>query len=215
MQFLQNRPKTEDENAVDFINTWFEKHDIDRYKFMACIIAVMDQKTKKKNTIVLRGGSNAGKSLMVKLIMGDYPVARLGRQRDMDGFHWQPMLEKLACVFEELRIYSTTVDEFKQVLGGEVLDINVKNCAHQPLTRRPVIATSNHPIYANLGHVDAVAIQNRCYEFVVKDIVIGGPKLPFSLVRLTPEHFAHWFYLLDHEHIANYVHALELSDDAI
>jgi len=120
-EFLLTGESSDDNEAseaIQFFNTWFQVHDIVPERFLATIYAVMDKKTKKRNTIVLRGGSNAGKSLIVKLLLGHYPVARLGRARDMDSFHWMPLLDKPACAYEEMRVYPSVVDEFKCVLGG-------------------------------------------------------------------------------------------------
>lgn len=211
VEHLFNRPHGS--TVQQFFSAWFTAHDINPEWFIACFCAIIDKQTKKRNCFLLRGGSNAGKSLFVKLLLGSYPVARLGRARDLDSFHWMPMLSKPVCVYEEMRLYPPTVDDYKCVLGGEDLDINVKNQSHQTLTRRPVIATSQHDVCSSLSTADTTAIKNRIIEFRVKDIPIGGDLIPSPSKRLTPNDLSAYINTLSLQTIQLHYNGLCNNDD--
>lgn len=77
------------------------------------------------------------------------------------------MLNKSIILCEELYITIATAEDFKSVLGGQVIDIAKKFNEKQLLCRTPIIITSNYSRFGR-GHISSVdenALCLRCYTF--------------------------------------------------
>ena len=66
---------------------------------------------------------------------------------------------------EEPRITMSTVDNFKQLLGGEVMEIQVKHKDAQPLQRIPIFVSTNTPIGFWLSNSDQLALASRTITY--------------------------------------------------
>jgi len=179
--------------AKDFFNSWFRLQNIEPITFFACVSLIMDRRLYKKNALLLRGTSNSGKSLMVRLLFQNYPCTFLGRSGETSPFHLQPLLSKPLAIFEETRITPATIDDFKMVFGGESLDVDVKGSDHETLTRRPCILTCNQPLASTCAEEDVVALSNRIITFVCDTPLTK--QLPFELTQ------AHLVYFLNESNI--------------
>ncbi len=169
-------------DAHEFFKTWFEMQRIEPVMFFACICLIADKKLHKKNALLLKGVSNSGKSLMLRLLFETYPVALLGRSGETSSFHLQPLLDHPIAIFEESRITPGTIDDMKLVFGGETLDINVKGSAHETLSRRPCFLSCNHSLTTMCTGEDIVALQNRMIVFHCG--VSLCTQLPFTLTQV-------------------------------
>lgn len=105
------------------ISRWFNDQDIDIWKFVEGTIPIFDKSRKKKNTVVLHGEKNSGKTL----------------------------IDKRSMLIEELVIGPTQTEEMKSVMGGEPVMIQVK-CKNQAyLDRTPVVITCNTFPWCSVG----------------------------------------------------------------
>ena len=124
---------------------------------------------------MLQGPSNTGKSLLAKLIVSGYNYATVARSTESNNFIFQNLLGKTAALMEEPFITKATVNDFKQLLGGERMEIGIKHRDREWLERVPIICTTNDVQLADrCNSVDCQAIQNRCiYYRLFKTIKYG------------------------------------------
>lgn len=127
---------------------------------------IMEQRHNKINTLVLQGASNTGKSLLAKLIVGGYNVGTVARTTESNNFIFQNLLGKTVGLMEEPFITKMTVNDFKQLLGGERMEIGVKHRDREWLDRLPIICTTNDIQLADrCNSIDCQAINNRCIYY--------------------------------------------------
>ena len=180
-------PEHEAKQSRLFFDRWFEAQNISPIDFFASVILIGDKLLHKYNALLLRGCSNSGKSLLMRLIVQGYPIALIGRSGETSSFYLQPLLKKTAALFEEARITPATIDDFKLVFGGEDLDINVKGAPHEKLSRRPCFLTCNHSLTTMCSGDDVAALQNRIISFVCRK-----PLYATTRFRLTQAHLLDW-----------------------
>lgn len=163
---------------AEYITEIFEVNDIDMEKFKKDVKMIMEQRHNKINTLVLQGGSNTGKSLIAKLIVGGYNVGTVARTSESNNFIFQNLLGKTVGLMEEPFITKITVNDFKQLLGGERMEIGVKHRDREWLDRVPIICTTNDIQLADrCNSVDCQAINNRCiYYRLSKTIKYGNTR---------------------------------------
>lgn len=152
-----------------------EVNNIDIPQFKKDIKMIMEQGHKKINTLVLQGPSNTGKSLLAKLITGGYNIGTVARSTESNNFIFQNLLGKTVGLMEEPFITKMTVNDFKQLLGGERMEIGVKHRDREWLDRLPIICTTNDEQLADrCNSIDCKAINNRCiYYRLFKTIQYG------------------------------------------
>ena len=88
--------------------------------------SIYEKKHKKINTLVLEG------VMLLSLLLGDTHYGFSTHDGDFSAFHLSALLDKNCGLMEEPRITMSTVDNFKQLLGGEEMDIQVKHKDSQP-----------------------------------------------------------------------------------
>lgn len=143
-----------------------EVNNINIEQFKKDVKMIMEQGHKKINTLVLQGQSNTGKSLLAKLIIGGYNVGTVARTTESNNFIFQNLLGKTVGLMEEPFITKMTVNDFKQLLGGERMEIGVKHRDREWLERLPIICTTNDERLADrCNSIDCQAIQNRCIYY--------------------------------------------------
>ncbi|KAF2362101.1 Parvovirus non-structural protein 1 helicase domain [Trinorchestia longiramus] len=125
----------------------FESSRIDVMKFWFDVANVLECKVNKKNTLYLVGTTDAGKTTISKMLSQGFLRAMIGQAGNASQFIFQDIPNKSLIVIEEAIFAINTVDDFKNVLGGETnFAVNVKNKKNQRITvRTPVITTSNRP----------------------------------------------------------------------
>lgn len=74
-------------------------------------------------------------------------------------------MTKPVILISELTIATTEMaEQYKQVFAGETIFVNVKNRNAEILTRKPVILTTNQPIWRHIPQ-ERDAFRNRCFIF--------------------------------------------------
>nr|QTE03880.1 MAG: nonstructural protein 1 [Turdus pallidus Chaphamaparvovirus] len=121
------------------------------------------KKHSKRNTLILQGPSNTGKSSFIKgLLEALGPnVAHICN----GTFPFQGMSKKcMIAVWEEPLLSSTESEKAKQILGGEPTSVAVKFCPPAHVDRTPVLITTNHDLWRYCTQ-EKEAIKNRCFIF--------------------------------------------------
>ncbi|KER18445.1 hypothetical protein T265_16052, partial [Opisthorchis viverrini] len=109
-------------------------NNINKRELLACLTSVMNKLCTRKNAFVIEGPTTTGKTLFVKLVAENY---------------------------EEPRITQLTVNDFKELLGGNPFDIHVKHQKDERLDRLPVLITTNNPLTYYVMDADGKAILER------------------------------------------------------
>lgn len=133
--------------------------------FVKSLIDILDKKHTKINAFILEGPTNTGKSLLCNLIIKPYTYGTASRRGDQTNFHMENLLHKSIAVMEEPRITGITVDDFKQLLGGEPFQVDVKYQEKDWLARTPTIITTNEDIGLRLSKLDKDALLSRVFSF--------------------------------------------------
>lgn len=167
----------------EWIVNLLKENNIDIKDFVKKVENIFDKKKDKINGIVLEGPTNTGKSLLCNLLIYPYTYGTASRRGDQTNFHLENLLHKSIAVMEEPRITGITVDDFKQLLGGESFQVDVKYQEKDWLIRTPTIITTNEDIGLRLSKLDREALLSRIYLFNFKrqiksDTILGHIPLP-------------------------------------
>jgi hypothetical protein len=89
----------------------------------------------------------------------------IGSHITSKDFAFQECVTKPIIVISELTIATQeTAEQYKQVLAGETIFVNIKNRSAELLTRKPVILTTNMPIWRHIP-TERDAFKNRVFLF--------------------------------------------------
>ena len=127
--------------------------------------ARLTKKTEKKNTFVLYGPSNTGKSSFIRPLL---QLLVYGEVTNSNSFMWQHCINKDILLWEEPLIGSSEIDKCKLVFEGTSTDVAIKFKEPARLYRTPVFITTNHTLWRFCDNERAV-FENRCtiYTFAV------------------------------------------------
>lgn len=145
----------------------FTNNKIDVNDFVRDVANVLLCKHFKKNCLRIWGGSDSGKTLIANMITKPFITCYLNNHGSENEFYLSNMLNKSIIMCEELYITPATAEDFKSVLGGQMIDTDKKFHDKQLLSRTPVIVTSNYDKFGrgHLARIDEDALSNRCYTY--------------------------------------------------
>ncbi len=129
------------------------------------------QEDKKKNTILLYGASNAGKSYIGKLLEGlTTSVGRVNGNQSNPTFVFQSCVGVRIIIIEETRIQGGMEDTFKGVCGGDAVKVGKKHCPEDvEILPTPVMWTANSNVIKELARSeDRDAFENRITSYEMK-----------------------------------------------
>ncbi len=153
--------------TLNLLNTWCQHYGESLFLFLAHCYLILAKKLNKRNCLPLEGVSNAGKTFWMECMLkpiNDF-VGRILSNEDKFRYGYLQGMAVARC--EELGLLTkATVDDFKQIAGGQTFQANVKHNAPVMVDRIPMIVTTNHPLW-RLIPADKDAILNRCimYKF--------------------------------------------------
>ena len=113
----------------------------------------------KKNTMILYGPSNTGKSCFIRPFMSLY---RFGEITNSNSFMYQNCIDKDLILWEEPLIGNSELEKFKLVSEGSPTEVSIKFRAPEKLERTPLLITTNHHIWRFCSSEES-ALRNRCY----------------------------------------------------
>nr|APR74604.1 nonstructural protein [Bombyx mori bidensovirus]QWC64892.1 nonstructural protein [Bombyx mori nucleopolyhedrovirus] len=146
----------------------FKHNNVDISKFCEALYSIFTMSDYRKNCIFLNGNIKTGKTLMMRLITGNFKCVGKGCNNGVNSeFYYQKFIGRSICVLEEPFLDPQTLEDFKSIFGGEGFDISCKFHNPQTLNRTPFIITSNFSLLSR-GHAPSIsemAIKDRFYIF--------------------------------------------------
>ncbi|KAL4240793.1 hypothetical protein ACF0H5_001581 [Mactra antiquata] len=151
------------EQTQGFLYFWTLEQQINPNDLVRNMHNVLKQTNPKKNTLYFQGASNAGKTYLCKLLIPIDSIA--GYHTTSKEFPFGEAVYQPIILINELTIESTAKAElYKNVLGGEPTQVNIKNRPSQIMERKPVVLTTNHHIWKYVTN-ERQSLQNRCYVY--------------------------------------------------
>lgn len=148
------------------IDAFLERQKVDPVEFAKDLHEWLWQEHPKKNTFVLYGPPNTGKSSFIRPLVA---LFRWGQILQAHQFMFQNCLRKEIVVWEEPLISKDFADKCKLLFEGSTQMVEVKSHAPQLLERTPIIITTNKPIWQYCSS-DKLAFQARCYIYTFNAI---------------------------------------------
>jgi len=115
----------------------------------------------KKNTFIIYGTSNTGKSCFVRPLI---TMFKHGEITNSGSFMYQNCIDKDIIVWEEPLIGNAELEKFKLVSEGTPTEVAIKFRAPEKLERTPLLITTNHHIWRYCSSEEP-ALRNRCYLY--------------------------------------------------
>lgn len=124
----------------------------------------------KRNTLVLQGPSNTGKSAFIKNF-----IAAHGNSVGYicnGTFPWQGLTSNCTLgVWEEPLLSTCEAEKAKQILGGEKTSVAVKFSPPQPIDRIPIVITTNHDLWRHCTN-EQETLSNRIFHFYCTNKIV-------------------------------------------
>lgn len=115
----------------------------------------------KKNTIVLYGPSNTGKSAFIS---GFKQIVPWGEIQNTQTFAFEGLIDTKFGIWEEPLVSPELAEKCKQVFEGMQTSIPIKYRKPQLLPRTPILITTNHPVW-RFCSAEQEAFENRMVIF--------------------------------------------------
>lgn len=154
---------------------------IDPVQFRADFTSWILQLSDKKNTFVLEGPSNAGKSAFIRPLL---QLLRYGEIVNGGNFMFEDTVNKQIIIWEEPLIGKSMVDDCKLLFEGSEHKVIIKNKSSEMVGRTPVFITTNKPIWLYCS-IDKDALANRCYFYTFRKTVDSKRLLAYCKDHIT------------------------------
>lgn len=182
---------TYNEQQSAIFDAIFKRQCVDPKQFARSMFDILMMVDPKINTLFIHGPPNTGKTLLLGLLTDLFISVRITIQDCKGSFYFQQCLGRTVIFADELFITKDTVDSWKMILAGHVVDINCKNSSYQRLCRTPVFIASNH---RNLGRgylnpCDESALKVRCHVYEFRNVITS-----LITCNLDKAAFAYWLY---------------------
>lgn len=149
-------------SSFRLMQDWMKFQNINPMRFCSDILDIMDKKQRKKNTLVLKGEPNSGKTFIAKAIekacifYGEVTQGTAGY-----AFMWQDCTNKRVIVINEPFFDLTMIESLKAVLEGTGTFVHKKNTSDDYLRPTPIIVTTNNHLWSHCPTAEC-AIRARC-----------------------------------------------------
>jgi hypothetical protein len=142
------------------MDTW----GLEKNHFLGELFAVLEGIKPKRNTFILEGDSNSGKSYLIRSLFAifDNIVGEI-HAATQNQFTFQDCVGKCLIVAEEFMIIPELADQLKLIMEGSECKVSVKHMPDLYISRTPLVCTTNNSITQWLHGNDKIAIQNRIY----------------------------------------------------
>nr|WPD49022.1 MAG: nonstructural protein 1 [Protoparvovirus sp.] len=115
----------------------------------------------KKNTLLLLGPSNTGKTSFISNLK---KLVSWGEVVNGSNFNYEALVDCYLGIYEEPLISPENAEKFKQIAGGEETSIAIKYKKPHILPRTPLLMTSNHVPW-RFCTAEQKAMENRMFIF--------------------------------------------------
>lgn len=101
-----------------------EKNNINFRRFIARFCYAFNGRNSKIHAFVIEGVSNAGKSLVARMLLHNLHPTKITKNSNGNNFRfsWLPDYYSNCVLWEEASIPKTEVDLWKSILGGEEME---------------------------------------------------------------------------------------------
>jgi hypothetical protein len=137
-------------------------------KFVTDVKEVMMREKQKINCIFLQGPSNAGKSTIATSIRDGF--LSVGQVTRSDTFLFQDCTDRQLIFQEECIIKPETCDDWKRMMEGAAMKVDIKNKDPKLIVRTPVLVCSNQvPWYWVQNECSALKNRMKFYRMRVME----------------------------------------------
>lgn len=157
---------------VDASLVWFDKimefNKIDPSTFVNDCFKVMEKILPKKNSIIILGPPNSGKTLvMSSLCKSAIFFSSCQNFTGNSSFEFQEMISSRCALINEPMITDKTIETMKNVLEGNPTNVDKKYHSAQLLPRTPCFITTNASLcyYTSNRAINKEAIIARCFSY--------------------------------------------------
>lgn len=179
------------EDSYDIMLAWLQHQRINPLDFVQKVIAVMDRKPMKINSILLVGESNSGKTVCFSQPLRTLArfVGMIGNRGSNSDFVYMECINQRMIAVDECVMNPQNLEDFKLLMGGEPLKANVKGKGYETVERTPVILTGNKEPWC-LDNTQREPFLNRMYYWNVTkcdelaDKKFLSPKMWWYLMQL-------------------------------
>nr|WAQ80633.1 MAG: nonstructural protein [Parvoviridae sp.] len=195
-------------HSLQLLDEWCTFNRLTFHDFTSAVRDTMNMKHQKINTLLLLGGSNSGKSMMLKRTLEPLVPfnAQIGGVGNSSAFMWMNCPGARAVFIEECMLAPEHIETAKLIFGGEPACVDVKLRPPAKVGRVPVFVTSNNePWRMAQSAVDKEALQNRMTIFRVH----ANDSLKHSTKNLNP---GMWWYISKAHDVAAEDHEVTLED---
>lgn len=159
------------EESVIWLEKMLEYNNIPIASFVNDVHTVMNKRLPKKNSLLLLGKPNSGKTMICDSVVSSVVYSEVvSTFNGMSSFEFQPFLAKRAVLMNEPKITDKTVEMLKNILEGQTVSIDVKFKSGQTLTRTPIFIASNENLtfYTSARESNLKAFKARCFEYTLQ-----------------------------------------------
>lgn len=197
------------DQTANVFKEWCVEQNIDAGDFILKLYIILAKKDAKRNTFMLQGQSNAGKTYWTNGLT-PFPDS-IGGTTQSAEFAFMKCLGKDIIVIPELTLTKPeAVEELKQVMEGFPVQVNIKNKEPKVLSRTPVLLQCNSTPWSKQFSQESQAFLNRLYGFtnlkysMVLSFIDGKRPDPrffqelFAYIMSMEEKNGNWNYKKDH-----------------
>lgn len=146
----------------------FRTNGISIKDFAYKLKSVINKEHPKIRSLRIVGPPNTGKSMIVQAIGSFLDTSFLSNTGSTSEFYFNDCIGRTLIVLEEAWIIPQTVDDFKSVMSGYRIGVNVKNMKKRTELRNvPVLLTGQTDAFGKgfLSAVDESALKLRCHTY--------------------------------------------------
>lgn len=157
-------------SSTERANKWKDlllDNEIDPLEFAQAVYDWLEEVDYKRNSILIWGAISTGKTLFANSIRGCFLHRQLSNTTTTGNFAFGNCCHTHVIIYEEPFLHPTLADDIKNIAGGAELTCDSKYQVQQPLSRTPVLFTSN-PLLLGRGHLPTQteqALQARMHIF--------------------------------------------------
>lgn len=182
------------ERSKDCIERFFSFNNLNLKQEVKKIEAILDKKTTKVNSILFKGPSNSGKTLICNSLKHSFLSYAELAPGITNNFWLQPAKGKRVMFQDEEQWPEDQQDRLKLITGGQECPFSQKGLPDEMLPRTPYLAAFNTWPWArilNQAHIQA--FKNRCLIYTVQkadwlaDFVEEGDLNPLAWLEILQE----------------------------
>lgn len=213
-----------DIKGTDWLQYLFTENNINMIEFFAWHEIIKTHRYTKINTIIFHGPTNAGKSMLLELLVKPLNPEEIPRERDNSSFHLDQLPAATVATFEEPLITPSNVGTWKLLMEGKPIKTDIKHKDKERINRIPIWITTASPIDNNVDNNEKAQLKQRYKSFQftkqIEHNIAQNNYTPLNKcpIYLLTKHIAA-LYVANYHTILQKIHELDaqytLSDDLL